>query len=298
MPFIAVTIALGREYADEFGDALLAQGALSVSVEDADDGTAAERPLFGEPGANPDLWDRCRLTALFAPAAEVRRIVADLAAGMGLAETTFTLATVVDEDWVARNREQFQPIVISPRIAIVPTWHLDLAAARAEIAIQLDPGAAFGTGSHPTTRLCLQWLEAHVDRAQRPRVLDYGTGSGILAIAARKLGAGETRGVDIDADAVRVARANAAQNDVDATFATTEAPLAFIADLTVANILASPLMVLAPLLAAHTRPGGRIALAGLLDEQAEEIAAIYSPWFQLTVWARAEGWSCLAGLRH
>jgi ribosomal protein L11 methyltransferase len=197
---------------------------------------------------------------------------------------------------VQNNREQFQPIRISDRIWIVPTWH---SAPQPEaINISLDPGAAFGTGSHPTTRLCLQWLEANLVPAAHSSVLDYGCGSGILAIASMKLGAANAIGVDIDRQAVDAARYNARQNAVAIEISATDNVLHAIADITVANILANPLKVLAPLLAAHTRPRGSLVLAGILDHQAEEIIAIYLPWFELAVWKCDEGWSCIAGLRR
>jgi ribosomal protein L11 methyltransferase len=199
-------------------------------------------------------------------------------------------------DWVQQSRDQFQPIRISDRVWIVPTWHA--APDSAAINIALDPGAAFGTGSHPTTRLCLQWLEAVLANGRPSSLLDYGCGSGILAIAGMKLGASEAVGVDIDVQAIEAARFNACQNKVDIDFATTDHRLDYLADITVANILANPLKVLAPLLAAHTRPGGKLALAGLLDQQADELISIYQPWFELAVWQSDEGWSCLAGRRH
>ncbi len=270
------------------------RGAISVNVEDADEGTAAEQPIFGEPGAESGLWNQCRLLALFAPDADVRLAMADAAAAIGIATPEFRQSTLEDVDWVARNREQFQPIEISPRVWIVPTWH-DTPDTGA-VNIRLDPGAAFGTGSHPTTRLCLQWLEQTLAKPAE-LVIDYGCGSGILAIAAMKFGAMRAVGVDIDPQAVETARFNAEQNEVAVTFQDSESPLAETGDVVVANILANPLRVLAPLLASHTRHGGRLALAGILDEQAEEIIDIYRPWFNLTVWKSEEGWSCLAGVR-
>jgi ribosomal protein L11 methyltransferase len=298
MPFLSLTIALDRDAADVFGDTLLEEGALSVSVEDADEGTDAERAIFGEPGATGGLWDRCQLTALFAiETGGIDGIEAmwRVAATLGIDSLNFTKTHVDDIDWVKQNQSQFPPISISPRITIVPTWHEVTNQAADAINIVLDPGAAFGTGSHPTTRLCLQWLEAHLHTNQT--VLDYGTGSGILAIAAMKLGAKEAMGVDIDAAAVAAARYNAEQNKVAIEFATTDNTLNYIADVTVANILANPLKVLAPLLASHTRSGGKLVLAGILDEQADDIIEIYRPYFNLAVWRQAEGWSAIGGVR-
>lgn len=296
MPFLSITIALSREQADVFGDQLMEAGALSVSVEDADEGTPNERAIFGEPGATGGLWDRCELTALFADGADGVDVMWQVAALMEIDSLNFTQSVIDDTDWVRENQAQFQPISISPRITIVPTWHQPHNLAADAINITLDPGAAFGTGSHPTTRLCLHWLEAHVQTGNT--VLDYGTGSGILAIASMKLGAREAVGVDIDAVAVEAARYNAKQNRVAIRFETTDKTLDYVADITVANILANPLKMLAPLFAGHTHPAGRLVLAGILDEQADDIIAIYAPYFQLAVWRQAEGWSCIAGKRH
>ncbi len=295
MPFLSITIALSREQADVFGDQLMEQGALSVSVADADEGTANERAIFGEPGASGGLWHRCELTALFADGVNGGEVTHNVAALLETEPLSFTEAIIDDADWVRDNQAQFPPICISPRITIVPTWHEAPNVDAGAINIVLDPGAAFGTGSHPTTRLCLLWLEANVHNA--PKVLDYGTGSGILAIAAMKLGAREAVGVDIDAGAIEAARFNARQNNVPIRFDTTDNALDCVADITLANILANPLKMLAPLLASHTRAGGQLVLAGILDEQAEDIIAIYAPYFNLVVWRRVEGWSCIAGCR-
>lgn len=296
MPFLSVTIPLAREQADPFADALMAIGALSVSVEDADEGTADERAIFGEPGASGGLWDRCVLTALFADGVDGQDLIWQAAGELGLETLSFKTQSIADTDWVRQTQSQFPPIQISPRIIIAPSWHDATNHDTGAINIVLDPGTAFGTGSHPTTRLCLQWLEAHVH--QGASVLDYGTGSGILAIAATKLGASAVVGVDIDVAAIEAARYNASVNAVDIAFSTTATRLDFTADITVANILANPLRVLAPLLAAHTKPGGKLALAGILDDQATDIIAIYAPYFALQVWRNAEGWACIAGTRH
>jgi len=296
MPFQSFCIQLAQHQVEAFGDLLIEQGALSVSVEDADEGTEAERAIFGEPGASAEIWQRCEMNALFDANADVRQIALDVASALEIDQLNFAIETVDDADWVRLTQSQFQPIVISPRIAIVPTWHESPNQSDDAINIVLDPGAAFGTGSHPTTRLCLQWLEANLRAGES--VLDYGTGSGILAIAAMKLGAANAVGVDIDPAAVEAARYNAAQNQVELTCASVEQAVDTVADVTLANILANPLKVLAPLLAARTRAGGRLVLAGLLDEQAEDLIAIYAPYFALQVWQRAEGWTCLAGTRH
>ncbi len=297
MPFLSINIALSREQADVFGDLLMEEGAISVSVVDADEGTPAERAIFGEPGAVSGLWDRCQLTALFMEGADGVEAMWRVAAHLEIETLSFTQSTIDDTDWVRENQAQFPPIQISDRVTIVPTWHEASNHAVDAVNIILDPGAAFGTGSHPTTRLCLQWLEANLQASDHPRVLDYGTGSGILAIAAVKLGAAQANGVDIDPAAIEAAAYNARQNQVDIHFSTTDTALEYVADITVANILANPLKVLAPLLASHTRTGGSLVLAGILDEQSDDIIAIYRPYFDLAVWRNAEGWACIAGRR-
>lgn len=297
MPFLSITTALMREQADVFGDLLMEEGAISVSVVDADEGTSAERAIFGEPGATSGLWDRCQLTALFMDGADGVEAMWRVAAHLDIETLNFAQSTIDDTDWVRENQAQFPPIQVSDRITIVPTWHEASNHAKDAINIILDPGAAFGTGSHPTTRLCLQWLETHLGRYQQPQMLDYGTGSGILAIAAIKLGASDAVGVDIDPAAVEAAAYNAQQNHVDIKFSTTDRPLQYVADVTAANILANPLKVLAPLLASHTREGGALVLAGILDEQSDDLIAIYRPYFDLAVWRNADGWACIAGRR-
>ena len=296
MPFLTLTFELPRENAESLGDALMERAALSIAVEDALQGTDEEKPIFGEPGADGGWWDRCRLTAMFESGTDAGAVISEACAMLELDVPAFSLAIVADTDWVQRNREQFQPIRISDRIWIVPTWHS--APQPDAVNISLDPGAAFGTGSHPTTRMCLQWLEENLVPAAHSSVLDYGCGSGILAIAAMKLGAAHAIGVDIDRQAIDAARYNARQNAVAIEFSTTDKILDAVADITVANILANPLKMLAPLLAAHTRAGGSLVLAGILDAQAEEIIAIYLPWFELAVWKSEEGWACIAGARH
>jgi ribosomal protein L11 methyltransferase len=296
MAQLAVVVELHEADADAFGDALLEAGALAVSVEDADAGTTAERPLFGEPGAAPGGgWARNVLRALVDADADVTVLLEAAAAAMDWdSAPDHRLEPVPEADWVRATQAQFDPIRISDRLWIVPSWHAPPDPAALNIV--LDPGLAFGTGSHPTTRLCLHWLEARVRGGES--VLDYGCGSGILAIAAARLGAGEVIGVDIDPDAVRAARDNAAANGVDVRFASADTPMPPPVDIVVANILASPLKVLAPLLAAQTRPGGRIVLAGLLDAQADDIAAAYAPWFDMAPFDRAEGWTALEGVHR
>jgi len=276
-------------------DALIEIGALSASIEDADAGTPDEQPQFGEPGSvTTPGWAHSRVVALFDSDADVATMLAEAAEQAGLAQVPeFTVATVEEQNWVQLTQAQFDPIQVSGRLWIVPSWHE--APDPAAINLILDPGMAFGTGSHPTTRLCLEWLERTV--ASGDTLLDYGCGSGILAIAAGKLGAAEVSGVDIDPQAVEAAKANAERNGVLARFADSAEALAGEYDVVVANILSNPLRVLAPAICAHVRSGGRLALSGILREQAEEIVAVYAPWIPLQVADVREDWVCLAGVR-
>lgn len=282
--------------ADALSEALLAQGALAASIEDAFAGTPRERPLGDEPGgAGPNGWTRTRIRALLPAAADPGAVLDAAARQAGLAAAPpFALEPLADRDWVRHTQSQFEPLRISARLWIVPSWHAPPDPTAINLA--LDPGLAFGTGSHPTTRLCLRWLEQRIFAGAQ--VLDYGCGSGILAIAAMKLGAGEAVGVDLDPAAIATARENSARNGVAVRWVDTEAPLECRADLVMANIVANPLKLLAPLLAAHCRPGGRLVLAGILAAQTEELAAFYAPWFDMTPAGLDEGWVALDGVRR
>ena len=282
-------------FAEELSDALLEQGALSVSVEDANTGTAAEAPLYGEPGMPAQgSWPKSLIRALCEPGADIAKLVAGACAQANLApRPEYRTQIVDDQDWVLLTRAQFAPIRVSERLWIVPSW----ATAPDPLAVNLvlDPGLAFGTGSHPTTRLCLEWLLRRIQGGER--VLDYGCGSGILAIAALRMGAAAALGVDVDPQALSAARENAARNRVDARFIDSETAFDFQADIVAANILANPLILLAPLLAARLRPKGRIALSGVLDAQAGEVMAAFAPWFEIRVWRRSEDWVLLDGIK-
>ncbi len=296
MAWREAVVEVAQEAAEVFSDALLDAGAVSVTLEDASAGSPAEQPVFGEPGSDgPSLWARTVVRILVGDDIDVAALVAKAAASAGCAVPVVPLAVHVPaKDWVRVTQAQFVPLRISSRLWVVPSWHLPPEPAA--LNISLDPGLAFGTGSHATTRLCLEWLEQRLCGGDR--VVDYGCGSGILAIAAAKLGAGEIVGVDIDPNAVSAARANAAHNGVAARFQDGAEPLTMQADVLVANILASPLKVLAPLLAEHVRSGGLIALAGLLTAQAGEIGARYQTWFEMSIWAEREGWALLEGRKR
>jgi len=273
---------------DDVGDAFVALDALSVSVEDADAMTDAETALFGEPGMPPtrEGWKRSRVVALF-----LSETAAHEAAALLRLQDFFEGCSVLgvrpvpEHDWVRLTQSQFEPVSITSTFWIVPTWHEP--PAQAERVIRLDPGLAFGTGTHPTTRMCLRWIAQHPPQGQR--VLDYGCGSGILAIGAAKFGAREIVAVDIDPAAVESTRLNA-----EANHAAVKAGRPDVAsgehDLVLANILATPLRVLAPLLCSHVRAGGDLVLAGILARQANELRAAYAPWVALDVSDEEEGW--------
>jgi ribosomal protein L11 methyltransferase len=293
--------------AEALSDALLDAGVLSVTVEDADSDSEAERPLFGEPGMEPQVhaWQRNRIVALLPDGADPAQLLAQAGdlAGVAVPAEHWSLRDVPDADWVRLTQSQFQPIQVGQRIWIVPSWHRDNPAVvqagvdqPQAITIELDPGLAFGTGSHPTTHLCLEWLSQHVQGGET--VLDYGCGSGILAIAARKLGAGQTLAVDIDEQAVQSTRYNASTNHAQVQAMLPDALPEGQFQLVVANILSNPLKVLAPMLANRVAPGGHLVLSGVLARQATQVAQAYAPWVELSVWQEREGWVCLHGSRN
>jgi len=282
-------------HAEALSDALVTAGAISVSVEDALAGTEQETPQFGEPGSpTTPLWEKSRVVALFEPTGHLReQIVAALQEARLAVPDEIDFEEVAEQDWVRLTQSQFDPIRISDRLWIVPSWHV--APDPAAINLELDPGLAFGTGSHPTTRLCLEWLEQNVMKGCT--VLDYGCGSGILGIAALKLGAGDVLGVDIDPAALLAAADNATRNGVALRLQASSAPLDATFDRVVANILTNPLMLLAPLLSGRVRPGGRLALSGVLETQAGQVIASYAPYIALGVGATHEGWVRLEGIK-
>lgn len=295
MSWLSLSLQTDAENAERLCDALMDAGALSASIEDADAGTDAEEPQFGEPGSiNTPGWKHSKVVALLEEQADPAELLHAACAACGLAaDMPFELDTVAEQNWVQLTQSQFDPIRVSDRLWIVPSWHE--APNPDAINLVLDPGMAFGTGSHPTTRLCLEWLEKTVQPGET--VLDYGCGSGILAIAAAKMGAGAVSGVDIDPQAVAAAKANAARNGVVANFQDNSEAVAGEYDRLVANILSNPLKVLAPAICALVRPGGSLALSGILDAQADEIIDIYRPWVNLSVADTCDGWVCLAGYK-
>lgn len=284
-----------EERIEAVGEALDALDALSVSVEDADAQTPAEQALFGEPGMPPpkEGWQRSLVIALFpgeGAAREAARLLLpqDFFAGCQV----LGVQAVPEQDWVRLTQSQFDPVEITPSFWIVPTWHEPPAQAR-EI-IRLDPGLAFGTGTHPTTRMCLRWIAQHPPRGQR--VLDYGCGSGILAIGAAKFGAAEVDAVDIDEAAVRSTEANAEANGVQLAAGLPDKASGEYQTV-LANILATPLKVLAPLLCGHVAPGGSLVLAGILSRQADELKAAYAAYLALEVSDEEDGWILMTARR-
>ena len=275
---------------EAISDALDALEALSVSVEDADAQTAAEQALFGEPGMPPpkDGWQSSRILALFADEAAARE-AAVLLAAQDFFEGCKVLGVVevADQDWVRLTQSQFTPVEITPEFWIVPTWHEPPAQARQ--TIRLDPGLAFGTGTHPTTRMCLRWIARTAGPQPLGRVLDYGCGSGILAIGAAKFGASTIDAVDIDPAAVESTVLNAQANHVDLRAGLPDQAQGSYQTV-LANILATPLKVLAPLLCGHVAAGGSLVLAGILERQAQELQEAYAPWVALSVADSEDGW--------
>lgn len=276
-------------------DALMEIDALAVSVEDADADTDAEQALFGEPGmpAPKAGWERSVVKALFPSEPEATEAATLILAQDWAADVHVqAIQTVPEQDWVRITQSQFSPVEITPDFWIVPSWHE--APPQARRVMRLDPGLAFGTGTHPTTRMCLRWIATQVQ--PWPRVLDYGCGSGILAIGAALHGAQDIDAVDIDPAAVTSTRDNATANGVTVNpglpeLARGEYPLV------IANILAIPLKLLAPLLSAHVAPGGHLILAGILSRQADELKAAYAPWLALDVSDEEDGWILMTARR-
>lgn len=296
MSFLALEFDANAADAERWADALLDAGALAVDTADPHAGTDREIARYGEPSITPaavDLWPVCRLSALFAKGTDAGKALARVSAALGAAVPAHSIAAIADDDWVRQTQQQFQPTCVAPNLWIVPSW-CEPVDAKA-INLRLDPGLAFGTGSHPTTRMCLRWLALHLSGGET--VLDYGCGSGILAIAAAKLGAGAVAGVDVDTQAITASRDNAERNNVAARFDLPEAVKASRYDVVVANILANPLQLLAPLLASRVRAGGQLVLSGILEAQAAAVAAAYERWFTIDVWSCEEGWVALAGSR-
>lgn len=293
MAWLLLKIQANDDNADSISDALMDLGALSASIEDAYAETGAEQAIFGEPGdPPPGIWQNNIVTAMLDESADVPTLVSALKKVTQISEFSYETETIEEQDWVRATQSQFDPIKINDKLWIVPTWHN--SPDTAAINIVLDPGLAFGTGSHPTTHLCLEWL---TQQTNLDTVLDYGCGSGILAIAAQKLGAKKVVGVDIDEQAVIASRFNATQNNVHIDFFDANAFSNQTFDIVVANILSSALMVLAPALAKYCKSGGKIALSGILEEQTQSLIARYSEWFKMDAPIQKDAWILLTGVK-
>jgi ribosomal protein L11 methyltransferase len=298
--WLLLKIQANEQNADLISDALMDIGALSASIEDANAETLSEQAIFGEPSSSdiqyppPGIWQQNIVTAMFAENTDVNQVISALKLATKIPQFQFSTETIAEQDWVRASQAQFEPIKITEQLWIVPTWH---NAPNADaINIVLDPGLAFGTGSHPTTHLCLEWLTQQ--NLKNQNVLDYGCGSGILAIAAKKLGAYPVCGVDIDSQAIVASNYNAQQNQVEIDFFDADTFTHQTFDVVVANILSSALMVLAPALAKYCKTGAKLALSGILEPQSEALIARYSEWFNMDTPTQKDAWILLTGTKR
>ncbi|OGA16343.1 MAG: ribosomal protein L11 methyltransferase [Betaproteobacteria bacterium RIFCSPLOWO2_02_FULL_66_14] len=297
MPWLALEIEVDAANAEAMAEALLERGADSVSAEDAEAGSAQESPLYGEPELQrAAAWRRNRMTVLVAQGTDAAALIGEASSAAGISPPPRARASIIeDDDWVRRTQSQFAPIRVGDRLWVVPHWCLPPQDDRA-VVIRLDPGLAFGTGSHTSTRLALAWLERVLRGGER--VLDYGCGSGILALAAAKLGASAVTAVDLDSQAIQAAAANARANGVALQTAMPDALPPGQFDVIVANILAGPLAGLEPEFAARAHTGARIALSGILVSQAADVTAVYAPRFDLKTESNDGDWVLLSGVRR
>ena len=294
MAWINLTFFAEEKDIDLLSDALEARGALSIFIKDKNLNNSDEELIFGEPHSGPNkFWATNQIQALFNDSIDIKEIQDELILNFKDIDFKFTASSVSETDWVKLSQSQFKPICIKNRINIVPSWHKINNPKL--INIILDPGLAFGTGAHPTTHLCTEWLIDNVSKEKK--VLDYGCGSGILAIAAYKLGAKMVKGVDIDPQAIIASKENGNVNECNIDWLNTNEDFKFQADLLVANILSSALSVLAPLLASYCSPKGKIALSGILESQENQIKKIYAPWFTFEQTLKNNGWVCLSGVK-
>lgn len=293
MSFKQIIINIDSQRAEQLSDIFFDLGALSVSIEDEYEGTELEQPIFNEPGMIVEaLWEHSKVVVLFDDLADVASLVS--AAEIELDATFgYVQENVDDQDWVRLTQSQFEPIEVTPNLYIVPSWH-SIPNTNAT-GIILDPGLAFGTGSHPTTFMCLRWIAENI--TPELEVLDYGCGSGILAITAKKVGAKLVDGVDIDAQAIESSLYNAEVNQVVVNFCLPNQFVAKQYDVVIANILSNPLRMLASALASYVKPRGQIILSGILESQIKEMCEIYAQWFVMSTYTIQEGWACLHGVK-
>ena len=295
MAWINLTFFAEEKDIDLLSEELESSGALSIFIQDKNLNNSNEELIFGEPHGGPNkFWATSQIQALFSKSVDIKRIQHELISNFKDINFVFTTSFVSETDWVKLSQSQFKPICIKNRIKIVQSWN-EIENPKL-INIILDPGLAFGTGAHPTTHLCTEWLIDNVSKEKK--VLDYGCGSGILAIAAHKLGAKIVKGVDIDPQAIIASKENGAINQCDIQWLNTDKNFKFQADLVIANILSSALSVLAPLLASYCSPKGKIALSGILESQESQIKKIYSPWFKFEKTIKNGGWICLSGVKE
>lgn len=293
MSWVNLLILSTNAHADNFSDFVLENGAISASIQDQNLNKNNEEIIFGEPHNGPQqFWEHTQINALFRNLNEAKKALKKLEKKFGI-KLSVEFKEVQDEDWVKKTQDQFHPISINNKLWIIQTWH-DVVDKNA-INLILDPGLAFGTGSHPTTYLCIEWLINNIQK--KSAVLDYGCGSGILSICAKKLGADEVLGVDIDPQAISSSIYNSQKNKVLIEFSNTKKTTKFKADIIVANILSSALKVLAPVLASYCKKNGKIALSGVLRNQEKEITDIYSKWFSMKKASYKDEWVCLSGIK-
>lgn len=295
MAWINLTFFAEEKDIDLLSEDLESSGALSIFIQDKNLNNSDEELIFGEPHSGPNkFWTTSQIQALFSDSVDIKRIQHELTSNFKDINFVFNTSFVSETDWVKLSQSQFKPICIKNRIKIIQSWN-EIEDPKL-INIILDPGLAFGTGAHPTTHLCTEWLIDNVSKEKK--VLDYGCGSGILAIAAHKLGAKTVKGVDIDPQAIVASKENGAVNQCNIDWLNTDKDFKFQADLVVSNILSSALSVLAPLLASYCLPKGKIALSGILESQESQIKKIYSPWFKFEKTLKSDGWICLSGIKQ
>ena len=295
MSWTNLLVQTNKKEVDSISDFLLELGAISTSIQDSNLNNNNEELIFGEPNnQSQQFWENNTVQALFENSIDIEIIKAALMAKFDTPKNFIEASSIQDQDWVKLTQSQFSPIKIHDKLWIIPTWH-EIQDKKA-LNLILDPGLAFGTGTHPTTHLCILWLLDNVNKDVT--VLDYGCGSGILGIAAKKIGAKKVFGVDIDDQAIKSSRDNAEINNVEIFWNNTEIKVDYRTELVVANILSSALSVLAPALAGHCKPNGKIALSGILQSQEKDLKKIYSQWFDFQPSHYKDGWVLISGIKR